>query len=161
MKTRYVVPLAAAVGFACLWGGASAAASAAEPPSDPALAAQLGGDAQGMRRYGLVVLRTGPHRVPDGPGRDAMFQGHFANMQRLADAGKLAVAGPFAGEKDWRGLFVFAVEDIAEAEALVATDPVIVSGEMVAEYHRFYSSAALMAVNGIHKRIAPAAPAAE
>ena len=40
-----------------------------------------------------------------------------------------------------------------EAKKFVATDPVIVNGEMVAEYHKFFGSAALMAVNDIHARI--------
>lgn len=65
------------------------------------------------------------------------------------------VAGPFSNEADWRGMFVFAVETLEAARQLVATDPVIKSGEMVAEYHKLYSSAALMSVNEIHKRIAP------
>ena len=53
----------------------------------------------------------------------------------------------------WRGLFVFAVADIDEARKYVATDPVIINGEMVAEYHRYYGSAALMLVNEAHKKI--------
>lgn len=52
-------------------------------------------------------------------------------------------------------MFILAVESVEDAQRLVATDPVIVNGEMVAEYHRLYSSAALMAVNGIHRDIAP------
>jgi uncharacterized protein YciI len=123
--------------------------------ADPALAKQLGADERGMRHYVLVILKTGPHRVPDGPARDEMFKGHFSNIQRLADMGKLAVAGPFGGKSDWRGMFVFAVEKQEEAEQLVATDPVIKSGEMIAEYHPLYSSAALMMVNEIHKKISP------
>jgi uncharacterized protein YciI len=79
----------------------------------------------------------------------------MANIQRLADAGKLVVAGPFGGKSDWRGMFVFAVSTQEEAEQLVATDPVIKSGEMVAEYHPLYSSAALMMVNEIHQKISP------
>lgn len=35
----------------------------------------------------------------------------------------------------------------------VATDPVIVQGEMVAEYHKFYGSAGLMMLNEIHSKI--------
>lgn len=73
--------------------------------------------------------------------RDAMFMGHFANMKRLADEGKLAVAGPFEDKGDWRGMFIFAVETPEAAAELVATDPVIKEGEMVAEYHRLYASA--------------------
>jgi len=82
-----------------------------------------------------------------------MFKGHFANMSRLAAAGKLALAGPFDGADGWRGLFIFAVADIAEAQALVATDPVIIKGEMVAEYHKYYGSAALMLVRDAHEKI--------
>lgn len=124
--------------------------------ADPVLAKQLGADARGMRHYILVILKTGPHRVPDGAARDEMFKGHFANIQRLASEGKLALAGPFGDAGgDWRGMFVFAVETPEAAEKLVATDPVIRSGEMVAEYHKLYASAAVMAVPGIHGKIAP------
>ena len=83
-----------------------------------------------------------------------MFKGHFANMSRLAAAGKLALAGPFDGVDGWRGMFIFAVTDIAEAQALVATDPVVIKGEMVPEYHAYYGSAALMLVREAHERIA-------
>ena len=125
----------------------------AAPVRDVALAKQLGANENGMRKYVLVILKTGAHRVPDGKARDEMFKGHFANMQRLADEGKLAVAGPFGDKTEWRGMFIFAVDDIEAAKLLVATDPVIKNGEMVAEYHSLYASAALMSVNGIHKQI--------
>jgi uncharacterized protein YciI len=138
---------------------ARAQESAVAPPVpafDAELAKRLGADERGMRSYVLVVLKTGPTRVPDGPAREAMFAGHFANMERLAKAGKLALAGPFAKDPDgWRGLFVFAVADIEEARQLVATDPVIVNGEMVAEYHRWYGSAAVMIVPEVHDKVAP------
>jgi len=125
------------------------------PVADPALATRLGADAHGMRKYVFVILKTGPHRVPDGPARDELFKGHFANIKRLADEGKLAVAGPFMEKTGWRGMFVIPVESQQEAERIVATDPVIKSGEMMAEYHLLYASAALMAVKSIHDKIAP------
>jgi len=129
-------------------------AQPASPLYDAALAQKVGADERGMRKFVLVILKTGPTRVPDGPERDAMFRGHFANMTRLAEAGQLVLAGPLDGVDGWRGLFVFAVEEIAAAEKLVATDPVIQQGEMVAEYHAFYGSAALMEINDLHERIA-------
>jgi uncharacterized protein YciI len=132
---------------------AQGAGEPAKAPYEPELARSLGADENGMRRYVLVILKTGPNKVAAGPERDEMFKGHFANMNRLAAAGKLAVAGPFDGVDGWRGLFIFAVADIAEAQALVATDPVIIKGEMVAEYHAYYGSAALMLVRDAHERI--------
>lgn len=139
----------------------SSLASAQEGPrpqpqvADPALAKKLGADERGMRNYVLVILKTGPHRMPEGPARDEMFKGHFANIKRLAGEGKLALAGPFGDKNEWRGMFIFAVDTPEDAEKLVATDPVIRSGEMIAEYHRLYASAALMEVSGIHDKIAP------
>lgn len=128
---------------------------------DPALAARTGADAQGMRKYVLVILKTGPNPMPDGERRKAMFAGHFANMERLAKAGKLALAGPFAKDPDgWRGLFVLAVDDLEQARALVAGDPAVAHGEFVAEYHRWYGSAATMLIPELHEKLqAPAAPA--
>ena len=147
-RTRRIALLLALAGAACAQGGASA-------PHDPALAKSLGADERGMRHYVPVILKTGPTKLPAGPERDAMFEGHFANIKRLADGGKLVLAGPLDGVDGWRGLFVFAVADIEEARAHVATDPVVARGEMVAEYHQYYGTAALMTVNDLHKRLAP------
>ena len=111
-----------------------------------------------MRPYVLVILKTGPNRMPEGDARKAMFAGHFANIERLAKAGKLVVAGPFSEDPDgWRGLFLLAVEDIEEATRLTATDPVIIKGEMVAEYHRWYGSAAAMLIPELHEKLSPKA----
>jgi len=124
------------------------------PKFDAELAKKLGADKMGMKNYILVILKTGPTNVPEGKERDEIFKGHFANIHRLADEGKLVVAGPFDGEGGWRGMFVFNVTNIDDAKALTATDPVIKSGLMVAEYHKLYCSAALMEISGIHDRIA-------
>ena len=130
-------------------------AAAGKPAFDAGLAQKTGADDYGMRRYVLVILRTGPTRVVDAEERKAMFAGHMANIQRLAKEGKLALAGPFMDKGgDWRGLFVFAVDDIDQAKSLVATDPVIMKGEMVAEYHNWYGSAANMLVGELHDKVA-------
>lgn len=120
---------------------------------DAELAKSLGGNDNGMRSYVLVILKTGPKKMADGPERTKMFQGHFANMERLASDNKLAVAGPLDGVEGRRGIFMLATGDIEQAKSYVATDPVIVNGEMVAEYHKLYGSAALMMVNEIHNKI--------
>ena len=148
-KRSWLVAVILAGGFA----GVSLSADPSAPVYDAQLASRLGADERGMRQYVMVILKTGPTPKPKGPERDAMFKGHFANIQRLADEGKLALAGPFDGADGWRGMFIFAVKDIDEARQLTATDPVIASGEMVAEYHPYYGSAALMQVSETHKRI--------
>lgn len=123
------------------------------PQYDSVLASSLGADERGMRQYVFVILKTGPNKMTDAAERAKMFQGHFANMSRLAAEKKLVMAGPLDGVEGRRGIFVFATPDIDEAKKMVATDPVIISGEMVAEYHKLYGSAALMMVNDVHNKI--------
>ncbi len=123
------------------------------PQYDSVLASSLGADERGMRPYVFVILKSGPNKVPEGAERTKMFQGHFANMSRLAAEKKLVMAGPLDGVEGRRGIFVFATPDIDEAKKMVATDPVIINGEMVAEYHKLYGSAALMMVNDVHNKI--------
>jgi uncharacterized protein YciI len=144
--------------FVCWQAQAQAQAQAQPSPPKPAFDAELaktvGADDYGMRGFVLVVLKTGPTPMPAGKERDEMFKGHFANINRLAAEGKLVIAGPFDGVNGWRGLFVLAVTDIEEAKRLTQTDPVISSGEMFAEFHKYYGSAALMLVNDAHHKVA-------
>lgn len=133
---------------------AATAVHAQEAPSyDAAKAQAWGANDNGLRPYTLVLLKTGPKRMPDGPERDEMFKGHFANMQRLAREGLLVYAGPLDGQNELRGLFIFATQDLDVARKAVETDPVVINGEMVAELHRHFGSAALIGVNDQHTRL--------
>lgn len=144
--------IAAACALALL---AALPVQAQEAPAtyDAAKAQAWGANDQGLRPYVFVLLKTGPKKMPDGPERDAMFKGHFANMERLAKEGLLVYAGPLDGVDGLRGLFIFATKDQEVARKAVETDPVIVNGEMVADIHRHFGSAALLAVNEWHPRL--------
>lgn len=131
-------------------------ASASEAPAyDAALAEELGADEYGMRSYVFVMLRTGPAdaEITDKDRRSEMFRGHFANIGKLAEAGKLVLAGPLANGTDERGLFILNVQSIDEAQSLMQDDPTIANGIFRAEYINYYGSAALMKVNDIHAKI--------
>jgi len=123
-------------------------------PYDAELAKKLGADDYGMKSYVMVVLKTGPNdsKITDKDERAKLFAGHFANMGRLAKEGKLAFAGPLDG-KPKRGLFIFAVKTIEEAEELVKTDPTVKAGIFVYDMTKLYGSAALMKVSEIHETI--------
>lgn len=89
-------------------------------------------------RYTFVYLVSGPN---SGKGtqeeRKAMFAGHMSNMGRLADEGKLLIAGPFSSpaDKSWRGVFIFPADLVSEARDIVASDPGVKAGEFVAVIH--------------------------
>ncbi len=139
-------------------GAPAAAQPRAQAPADassgydPQLAQSVGADAIGMRHYVMVILKSGTSRTTDGAQRDTMYKAHFATIARLAQEGVLAFAGPFEGD-NWRGMLLLAVPDIEQARQLLAADPVLVNGEMVAEYHKYYGSGALMLVTVVHPRL--------
>ncbi|GAA4354528.1 YciI family protein [Kangiella marina] len=129
-------------------------ASYAEP-YDAELAKELDADDYGMKSYVLVILKTGENdeSITDKEERAKYFRGHFDNMKRLADEGMLVLAGPLAEDAPKRGLFIFNVDSLAKAEALVKTDPAVKAGIFTYSLTKFYGSAALMKVNDIHKKI--------
>jgi uncharacterized protein YciI len=107
-----------------------------------------------MKRYVFVILKTGPKADLPKAERDTLFTGHMTNLNRLADEGKLIVAGPlFKNDRQYEGIFVFTVGTVKEAEALLATDPAVAGGALAFEAYAWYSSAALTEVASLHKRI--------
>lgn len=95
----------------------------------------------------LVVLKTGPRTAPlTDAERVAVFGGHFANMERLAKAGWLLVAGPFGKQKSdpqRRGLFVLDTADRGRATGLAESDPGFAAEVFTFEYHDLATRAPL------------------
>lgn len=146
MKRIFTVALISLAAFAAI---------ADERAFDPDLAKKLGADERGMRMYVFCILKTGPKDAEiKGDERKEIFAGHFANISRLADEGKLAVAGPFGkNDKSYRGLYIFNVATVEEAQKLVELDPAVKAGVFVPELTPWYGSAAMMVVHDTHKRI--------
>ena len=130
------------------------------PKFDAELAEKLGADKYGMKKYVVAVLKTAPNAPAFSKEEsDKIFAGHMGNMNRLAEEGKLVVAGPFSDPKKlFRGLFILNATTVEEAEKLVNTDPVVKSGMMIAELVPWWGSAALMDTNRVHKLIAKENP---
>ncbi len=124
------------------------------PKYDKALAEKLGADEYGMKQYVFVILKTGPNKVEDKAKLNTLFRGHMENINRLAKEGKLTVAGPFMkNDKGYRGIFIFNVKTIAEAEALLDTDPAVKEKLLEAEMYEWYGSAALGEYLDEHEKI--------
>lgn len=121
--------------------------------SDVDLAQKYGADDMGMKRYVMAFLKRGPNRSQDSATAADLQKAHMANINRLAQEGKLILAGPFLDDGDIRGIFLFDLESVEEARALTETDPAIQAGRLIMELHPWYGSAALMEVNNLHNRI--------
>ncbi len=116
------------------------------------LAKELGADEYGMKKYVMAFLLRGDAKL-DSVERGRIQAAHLKNIGKLADAGKLIVAGPFLDDQDIRGIFIFNVESVEEAEKLTATDPAIQAGVLKMELHPWFGTAALIEAVKIHKTI--------
>lgn len=94
-----------------------------------------------MKTYFLVLLKKGPMRNQhDSTTIQKIQAAHLANIDRLAQEGKIDLAGPCLHDGDLRGIFVFNVASYEEAKALCDTDPAIKAGRLVAEIFPWMSA---------------------
>ena len=94
-----------------------------------------------MRMYvvGFLWRAGSPADLPE-ERLDEIQRQHLAYMARLREEGKLILAGPFGDDTDLRGICVYDVTTVAEAEALGGADPAVLAGRLRFEYHPWYSA---------------------
>lgn len=112
---------------------------------DALLAEKLGGDAYGMKKYILVILKTGTNNTTDKTFINESFRGHLQNINRLVEQGKLIVAGPLGkNQNNYRGIFILNnINTLEEAKEILQTDPAVKAGLLDIELFNWYGSAAL------------------
>jgi len=120
---------------------------------DSTLASEFGADEYGMKQYVMAFLKRGPNRSQDSTTAANLQQAHMENITRLANEGKLVLAGPFLDDGELRGIYIFNVKTVEEARQLTATDPAIKAGSLTMELHPWYGSAALMNMNDLHNKL--------
>lgn len=123
------------------------------PCYNKTLADSLGADTYGIKLYVFVILKTGSNTITDKVILEALFRGHMENIAKLANSGKLIVAGPFKkNDKSFRGLFILNVKTAAEALELLDKDPAIKEKVLEAEILEWYGSAALPMYLPFHEK---------
>nr|WP_211196210.1 YciI family protein [Flavobacterium sp. H122] len=122
---------------------------------DETLAVKVGADEHGMKNYVFCILKTGSNTTATAEEKKKYFEGHMANINRLAKEGKLVIAGPFMkNDKNYRGIFIFNCKTVEEAQKLVETDPAVRAKIFDVELTPWYSSAALMLTPELHDKVA-------
>lgn len=95
-----------------------------------------------MKQYYFVMLTKGDKRneTVDTAYLNKLQRLHLANIDRLANEGKILVAGPFGDDGNWRGIFIFDCEQQSEVEHLLQTDPMIAAGWLGYEIHPWWTA---------------------
>jgi uncharacterized protein YciI len=126
----------------------------AQSEYDEALAQKVGADEYGMKKYVLAFLLRGDRVDEYTPEQRQEIQGaHMENIGKIAEMGKLVVAGPFFGNEDLRGLYIFDVQTLDEAKALTETDPAIQKGVLKMDLKEWYGSAALVLLADLYPKV--------
>ncbi len=101
-------------------------------------------DMPNMRTYYMVFLYRGDKWTPEQNDYTKKIQaGHMQNINRLAAEGKLLVAGPFLDDKELRGIFIFKVDSMEEAQKLCDTDPAVQAGRLRTEIKPWFADKGL------------------
>jgi len=97
-----------------------------------------------MTNYVVGLLYRGPNWTPEStPETQRIQEGHMANIRKMGELGKLAVAGPFSDHGDLRGMFIFRIESVEEARVLANADPAIQSGRLRLDLHPWFAASGL------------------
>ncbi|NNF21577.1 MAG: hypothetical protein HKN67_06530 [Saprospiraceae bacterium] len=120
---------------------------------DSIKAANYGADQYGMKKYVMAFLKKGPNRDLDSIKAAELQMAHLENIGKMAEAGKLVLAGPFLDDGALRGIYIFNVSSLEEAETLTNTDPAVQAGSLTLELREWYGSAGLLEVNKVHKTL--------
>jgi len=134
-------------------------ACAGETEFDQELADSFGADDYGMKSYSFVILKTGSVTVEDQAEKQKLMRGHLDNISRLAEEGKLVVAGPFGkNDLNYRGLFILTTASTEAAREMLKSDPAIAAGVFDVEVLPWYGAAALSAYLEVQKKITKTSP---
>lgn len=120
---------------------------------DSAFAASLGADDYGMKQYVMAFLKKGPNQSQDSAEAVRIQRAHLDNIKRMAEEGKLIMAGPFMDDSEIRGIYVFNVKTLEEARELTSSDPAVKAGRLEMELHPWYGSAVLQELSKMHGKV--------
>jgi uncharacterized protein YciI len=94
-----------------------------------------------MSTYQVAFYRKGPAWTPSTtPEHQKLQSEHLAHIGKMADTGKLILAGPFSDGGDLRGMLIFRVDTPEEAKTFAEQDPAVKAGRLVLEWHPWFAA---------------------
>jgi uncharacterized protein YciI len=93
-----------------------------------------------MKMYYLVFLKKGADRTQDSVTVKKLQEDHMAHLTKMAESGKMDIAGPVNSDGDLRGICIYNTATKEEAEKLANEDPMVKAGRLAVEVLPFYSA---------------------
>lgn len=105
-----------------------------------------------LEEYQLILLRT-PQSAPsyDDQATERIQRDHIAFYTSMREAGHVVTNGPVRGQPDQalRGIAIYAVESLARARELAATDPAVQAGRLEVQAMSYLCRPGTMMRSGI------------
>jgi uncharacterized protein len=93
-----------------------------------------------IKKYFLCFLKKGENRDMDSVQAAKIQEGHLAHLTELSNQGKICIAGPFGDKGELRGIIIFNVASLEEAEKLESEDPAVKAGRLVMEIRPWWGA---------------------
>lgn len=93
-----------------------------------------------MKRYYLCIYISGGTRNQDSAAAAEIMKGHLAHINLMSEKGAICMAGPFGDNTEKRGILMFDVATMKEAETWVKKDPAVMAGRLTYEIHPWWGA---------------------
>ncbi|TAI47717.1 YciI family protein [Flagellimonas allohymeniacidonis] len=93
-----------------------------------------------MQQYFMAFLKNGPNREQSKAELDSLQVMHLTHLKRMYDEGFADISGPFGDNGDIRGITIYKVATLQEADSLANLDPMVKAGRLVIEVHPWWAA---------------------
>lgn len=97
-----------------------------------------------LEKYSLLLVHQGDKWDTKSPVPQDLVKQHLSYAMGLMQQGKIALAGPFQGEGELKGIFIYSVP-MEEAMKLEAEDPLVKNGFFKIEGHPWATAKGVLA----------------
>lgn len=88
-----------------------------------------------MKQYMFCLYLSGQNKSQTDEERSETQVQHMAHINEMVETKNLQVAGPFGDDTEKRGILIFDLKTLEEANEAVAADPAVKAGKLDFECH--------------------------
>jgi len=98
------------------------------------------GDTIIMQQYFIAFLKAGPNRSQTKEKADSLQILHLNFLSRMYELGYADISGPFGDDGEIRGITIYNTPNLAMADSLANSDPMVQAGRLVIEMHPWWAA---------------------
>lgn len=93
-----------------------------------------------MKKYFFCIYLRGPEQNQDSATLAQLQVGHLDHINKMTAEKVICIAGPMGDKGEKRGILIFDVATLEEAEVWVKKDPMVIAGRLTYEIHPWWAA---------------------